>query len=165
MTTNELIIQLGHRLTEKSMFFATAESCTGGLVAEECTNVSGSSAWFVGSVVAYANHVKQNVLGVAADTLMEYGAVSEAVVLAMAEGVCRLMNAQCSVAISGVAGPTGGTPEKPVGTVWIACTVMHDENQHSNTAQCFHFKGGRDEVRKAASRASLLMALGMLGDI
>lgn len=166
MTTTELIIRLGQELVARKIFFATAESCTGGLVAEECTNVSGSSAWFVGSVVSYANHVKQHVLGVAEQNLIDYGAVSEAVVRDMAEGVCRIMHAQCSVAISGVAGPTGGSPEKPVGTVWIAASLCknHEEAVHEvmTKAHCYHFSGDRNAVRHVATKASLLMALNMV---
>ncbi|MFI3272550.1 MAG: CinA family protein [Pseudomonadota bacterium] len=163
MTSEELITHLGQKLVAQGMFFATAESCTGGLVAEECTNISGSSAWFVGGVVAYANKVKQGVLGVAEHNLINYGAVSEAVVRDMAEGVCRIMNAQCSVAISGVAGPTGGSPDKPVGTVWIACAVSPENaNKTMTKAHCFHFTGSRNDVRHAATKAALIMALEQL---
>lgn len=162
MHTSDLIHSLGAQLKERHMYFATAESCTGGLIAEECTNIAGSSAWFVGGVVAYANHVKHEVLGVTQASLVAYGAVSEAVVREMAEGVCRITKAQCSVAISGIAGPDGGTPDKPVGTVWIACAIATDEQKEQSyaiQAHCFHFTGTRNDVRRAATDAAIAMAL------
>ncbi len=107
-------------LTERGLTLATAESCTGGNVAARVVSVAGASACFRGSVVAYANDVKEKVLGVSGEDLERHGAVSEPVVRQMAEGVRRLLGADYGVATSGVAGPTGGTPEKPVGTVWIA---------------------------------------------
>lgn len=111
--------QIGDMLRRKGVTIATAESCTGGEIAHMITSVPGSSAYFKGSVVAYANEVKVNVLGVQATDLEREGAVSETVVLQMAEGVKKLMHTDYAVSTSGVAGPDGGTPEKPVGTVWI----------------------------------------------
>ena len=113
---NALLRGLGFTLS-------TAESCTGGGVAAAITSCSGSSDVFKGSVVAYANEIKSSVLAVPESILTEYGAVSEATVLAMAAGVSSLMKTDCAVATSGIAGPGGGTDEKPVGTVWVAAVV------------------------------------------
>jgi len=99
---------------------SVAESCTGGLISHEITSVSGSSEWFKGAVIAYSNEIKEKILHVKSQTLEEHGAVSEQVVRQMAEGVREIMGTEYAIATSGVAGPTGGTPEKPVGMVWIA---------------------------------------------
>ena len=116
----ELEQAIGHLLKEKGRTLATAESCTGGAVAALVTSVSGSSAYFLGSVVAYSNEVKEKLLGVKFSTLEKYGAVSEQTVIEMAEGVRHSLGSDIGIATTGVAGPTGGTSEKPVGTVWIA---------------------------------------------
>jgi nicotinamide-nucleotide amidase len=111
---------VGRMLKQQGKTVSTAESCTGGKIAAMLTGVAGSSAYFKGSVVAYANEVKVNVLGVNPDDISKHGAVSQTVVRQMAQGVQRLMQADYAIATSGVAGPDGGTPEKPVGTVWVA---------------------------------------------
>ena len=111
---------LGNLLLHKNATIATAESCTGGRLAAALNALPGSSAYYLGSVVAYANEVKEQVLGVEHNTLTQYGAVSEQTVLEMAEGVRRLMRTDYAIATSGIAGPDGGTEDKPVGTVWIA---------------------------------------------
>lgn len=111
---------LGELLKQRNATIATAESCTGGRLAAALNSLPGSSAYYLGSVVAYANEVKEQVLGVEHDTLMQYGAVSEQTVREMAEGVRRLMHTDYAIATSGIAGPDGGTEDKPVGTVWIA---------------------------------------------
>ena len=111
---------LGELLKQKNSTIATAESCTGGRLAAALNAQSGSSEYYIGSVVAYANEVKEQVLGVEHDTLIDYGAVSEQTVREMAEGVRHLMHTDYAIATSGIAGPTGGTEDKPVGTVWIA---------------------------------------------
>lgn len=111
---------VGELLAERKQTLSTAESCTGGKIAQMITSVAGSSAYFMGSVVAYANSVKRNLLGVPYELPDKYGAVSEQVVAAMAEGVRRITGTDFSVATSGIAGPDGGTASKPVGTVWIA---------------------------------------------
>lgn len=111
---------LGELLKQQNATIATAESCTGGRLAAVLNALPGSSAYFMGSVVAYANEVKEQVLGVEHDTLMRHGAVSEQTVLQMAEGVRRMMHTDYAIATSGIAGPDGGTEDKPVGTVWIA---------------------------------------------
>lgn len=110
-------------LRRKGYTLATAESCTGGAIASAITRVAGCSDVMLGGVVAYHNSVKQGMLGVAHETLREYGAVSEAVVREMVCGVSERLSADCAVATSGIAGPGGGTPEKPVGTVWVAVKI------------------------------------------
>lgn len=112
-------------LTQENLSISTAESCTGGKIASMLTSISGSSSYFRGSVVAYSNQIKQKVLGVSPEKLDKFGAVSEEVVKEMADGVRKLMNTDISIATSGIAGPGGGTKEKPVGTVWIA--ISHKE--------------------------------------
>ena len=116
---------IGQLLLTKQLTVSTAESCTGGSIASLLTSVSGSSAYFIGSVVAYSNDVKQKLLAVKTETLAEYGAVSEQTVREMAEGIRTKLGTDIGVATSGIAGPTGGTPEKPVGTIWIAYSDKH----------------------------------------
>ena len=129
----------GRLLKQHGMTIATAESCTGGRLAAALNAQSGSSAYYMGSVVAYDNSIKQHVLGVQHDTLLQYGAVSEQTVLQMAEGVRALMHTDYAIATSGIAGPTGGTPDKPIGTVWIAWATPK-----GTQAKCFHFGAARE---------------------
>lgn len=130
---------------------ATAESCTGGLIAATCTELSGSSAWFERGFVTYSNEAKTELLGVPAALIAEHGAVSEPVALAMAEGALRHARAEVAVAVTGVAGPTGGSPDKPVGTVWIAWAVQ-GAPAHAVRHQ---FGGDRAKVRAATVRDAL----------
>ncbi|NTW25480.1 MAG: CinA family protein, partial [Lentimicrobium sp.] len=109
----------GELLKQNKYSLATAESCTGGYIAHLITGIPGSSVYFKGSVVAYANEIKENVLGVSPDTISKYGAVSEETVFEMAAGIIERFHVNCAVAVSGIAGPDGGTDEKPVGTTWI----------------------------------------------
>lgn len=111
---------LGNKLLEKQLTLGTAESCTGGNIAHLITSISGSSRYFNGSIVSYSNEVKERVLGVSSEDLEQKGAVSEEVVISMAKGACHMLQVDCSIAVSGIAGPDGGTEDKPVGTVWIA---------------------------------------------
>lgn len=111
---------LGNKLLEKQLTLGTAESCTGGNIAHLITSISGSSRYFNGSIVSYSNDVKERVLGVSPEDLEQKGAVSEEVVISMAKGACNMLQVDCSIAVSGIAGPDGGTEDKPVGTVWIA---------------------------------------------
>lgn len=143
---------LGQRLARLGLLLATAESCTGGWVAKIITDIPGSSAWFDRGFVTYSNAAKQDMLGVLAETLAEHGAVSEAVVREMADGALRCSASQVSIAISGVAGPGGGLPEKPVGTVWIAWGI----SGRQLIAERFLFAGNRDAVREAAVMAALV---------
>jgi PncC family amidohydrolase len=112
--------ELGKLLLEKGLTLSTAESCTGGGIASVITSISGSSEYFKGGIVAYANEVKTALLGVSETTLKKHGAVSEETVLEMAKGAMKSMKTSCAIATSGIAGPGGGTPTKPVGTIWIA---------------------------------------------
>ena len=134
-----LEVVLGNLLKERQQTIATAESCTGGRLAAALNAQPGSSAYYMGSVVAYDNRIKEQVLGVQHDTLMEWGAVSEQTVREMAEGVRTLMHTDYAIATSGIAGPTGGTPDKPVGTVWIAWAMPQ-----GTQAQCFRFGAARE---------------------
>jgi nicotinamide-nucleotide amidase len=120
---DELETVIGALLVKNNATVGTAESCTGGFLAHRLTNIPGSSAYFEGSVVSYSNSIKMNVLGVAEDTLIKHGAVSEATAIEMAEGARKLLNTTYALATTGIAGPDGGTEEKPVGTVWIACAT------------------------------------------
>jgi nicotinamide-nucleotide amidase len=130
---------------------ATAESCTGGLIAATCTELPGSSAWFERGFVTYSNEAKTDLLGVIPALIEAHGAVSEQVALAMAEGALRHALADVAVAVTGIAGPTGGTADKPVGTVWIAW-AMRGMHAHAERHQ---FAGGRAEVRAATVRDAL----------
>ncbi len=123
-------------------FLATAESCTGGLIAAACTDLAGSSQWFDRGFITYSNAAKTEMLGVDAALIAQFGAVSEQVAAAMAQGAVKNSFAQVSVAVTGVAGPTGGSVEKPVGTVWIAWCV----NGQVSTKLC-RFDGARAIVR------------------
>lgn len=146
--------QIGTALGEKGLTIATAESCTGGEIAHMITSVPGSSAYFKGAVVAYANEVKVNVLGVSAEDIEREGAVSETVVLQMAEGAKRLMHTDYAVSTSGVAGPDGGTAEKPVGTVWIG--VATPEKVFARK-YAFSFTRERNIAKAAAKALELVM--------
>jgi nicotinamide-nucleotide amidase len=149
----ELIGRLAQRLRERGWMMASAESCTGGLIAGACTELSGSSDWFERGFVTYSNLAKSELLGVDPALIEAHGAVSEPVARAMATGAVERSGARCAVAVTGVAGPTGGTPEKPVGTVWFGwCTPagIFTERQR--------FNGDRAAVR----RASVAHALGGL---
>ena len=129
----------GRLLSQQGKTIATAESCTGGRLAAALNAQSGSSAYYMGSVVAYDNSVKTNILGVSPETLNTEGAVSESTVRQMAKGVRALLHTDYAIATSGIAGPTGGTPDKPVGTVWIAWATPN-----GTEAQCFHFGAARE---------------------
>ena len=148
---------LGSILTERGETLATAESCTGGNIAHEITRVAGSSAYFKGSVVAYSNEVKIRVLNVSSETLSGFGAVSRETVLQMVSGVQRLLSSDCAIATSGIAGPGGGSVEKPIGTVWIA--VRYGERSE---AECFCFEGDREQVIACATQSALLMFIPLM---
>lgn len=128
---------------------ATAESCTGGWISKMLTDVEGSSNCFGYGIVSYSNGAKESLLGVNPATLQEHGAVSEAVVKEMAVGVIALSGAHCAVAVSGIAGPDGGTEEKPVGTVWI-CWATRSSTKTDVVASAHQFAGDRDDVRSQA---------------
>ena len=131
---------------------ALAESCTGGMIAARVTDVPGCSAWFKGGIVAYSNEVKQQLLQVSGTLLEQYGAVSEAVARGMAEGVRRIVGSDLSLAVTGIAGPDGGTSEKPVGTVYIALA----DQGGCEVIRC-HFDGDRAAIRQQTVEKGLLM--------
>ncbi|MYL84392.1 nicotinamide-nucleotide amidohydrolase family protein [Desulfovibrio aerotolerans] len=155
---HQLAQAVGQALTAKGWLLGCAESCTGGLLASVLTDASGASAWFCGGVVAYANAVKRDVLGVSQALLEAKGAVSREAVLAMAKGARGVLRADVSVAISGIAGPTGGTPQKPVGTVWMAW-----EGPQGATVARFEFAGDRLAVKRLAVREALAGVLALAG--
>jgi nicotinamide-nucleotide amidase len=140
---------LVEELTESGKAVATAESCTGGWVAKAITDVAGSSAVFGYGVVSYSNGAKESIIGVQNKTLEDHGAVSSEVVEEMAKGTLRLSGADIAVAVSGVAGPDGGTKEKPVGMVWFAWAVRDGANAMVDT-RCEQFTGDRELVREAS---------------
>ena len=146
--------QLGTKLQAHQLMATTAESCTGGGVAYAITDISGSSAWFDRSFITYTNLAKMQMLGVAESTLLLHGAVSCEVVSAMALGALQHSVAHISVAISGIAGPQGGTADKPVGTVWFAW-ALRAEPSVSVVTECFHLSGDRLQVREQAIRIAL----------
>lgn len=146
LPAHELANDLGQLLLKKSLTVTTAESCTGGLVAAALTDIAGSSAWFHQGVVSYANSAKIDLLDVDPAVLAQHGAVSDAVVQAMAIGARHKAQADIAVAISGIAGPGGGTAEKPVGTVWIGWAIGVAESQSTH----YLFSGDRTAVREAA---------------
>jgi len=154
------IQMLGELLLRHGLMLATAESCTGGGVAQVLTSVSGSSHWFERGFVTYSNQSKKEMLGLPDAVLQEYGAVSEQTVRAMAEGALHHSHAQVSLAVSGIAGPGGGTLDKPVGTVWLGWAGLG----LPTLSRCEHFRGDREQVRYQAMIASLQGVLDMLAD-
>jgi nicotinamide-nucleotide amidase len=148
---------LGKRLIERKETITTAESCTGGNIAHLITLVAGSSRYYKGSVVSYANEVKENLLGVQKKSLEEFGAVSEEVVRQMAEGARKLMKTDYAIATSGIAGPDGGSDEKPIGTVWIAVS-----GKEKCVAKKFLFNTTRENFIERTSNQAILMCLEVL---
>lgn len=153
-TIEELAQALVADLLNEGRCVSTAESCTGGWIAKSITDVAGSSGCFGYGIVSYSNSAKESVLGVNPTTLQQHGAVSEQTVIEMAEGCLSLSGADLSVAVSGVAGPDGGTDDKPVGTVWIALASRRNDKVSSN-AQRHRFEGDRDSVRSKTVIAAL----------
>lgn len=145
-----LCAQLAQRLQERGWMLATAESCTGGMIAAACTDLGGSSSWFERGFVTYSNAAKTELLGVDEQLVAQHGAVSEVVARAMAFGAVRHSRAQVGVAVTGVAGPAGGSADKPVGTVWFGFHV--DGRLTSETRR---FDGDRAAVRAATVRHAL----------
>jgi nicotinamide-nucleotide amidase len=139
-----LASDLGRLLKDRGLMLATAESCTGGGIAEAVTRVSGSSAWFDCAFVTYSYEAKTAMLGVHRDTLVDYGAVSERTAHEMAEGAIARSRAQVAIAVTGIAGPTGGLLDKPVGTVWFAWKVP----KRPIISEVCHFQGDRMAVRR-----------------
>lgn len=157
-TENKSVSQvLGELLTERELTVGCAESCTGGNIAHNITRNPGSSNYFLGSVVSYSNDVKANVLGVSRTDLSRFGAVSKEVVESMAIGVSRLMQSDCALATSGIAGPDGGTAYKPVGSVWMAAKYGD-----KTVSELKVFKGDRDMVIESATNHVMVMLIKML---
>jgi PncC family amidohydrolase len=150
--TANAVAALARALVTRRATVAVAESCTGGLLGAALTARSGSSAYFRGGVLAYANAAKTRLLGVTPATLARHGAVSEPVARQMARAACRRLTATFGIAITGIAGPTGGTPRKPVGTVWLALA-----GPRGCRAQCLHLHGTRTQIRAQAVRAALAL--------
>jgi len=144
MDTTTVCTQLAAALETRGWMMATAESCTGGMIAARCTDLSGSSRWFERGFVTYSNAAKSELIDVPETLIAQHGAVSEPVALAMARGAVQHAHVQVSVAVTGIAGPTGGTPEKPVGTVWFAWCVGDQLS-----SQRMVFTGDRSAVREA----------------
>ena len=154
---NPLEIQVGQLLHERGLKLVLAESCTGGLLGSRITDVPGSSEYFLGGVVAYAYEAKADLLGVSWETLNTKGAVSRETVLEMARGVRHRMKAHIAVSVSGIAGPGGGTPEKPVGTTWIGLAADDGE-----WAKSYQFDRDREGNKISAADAALHLLLDYL---
>jgi nicotinamide-nucleotide amidase len=147
----ELATGVSELLRARGEVLATAESCTGGWIAKACTDIAGSSGWFEGGAVTYSNAAKQTLLGVAQQTLDRHGAVSRETALEMVAGALQRFGASVAVAVTGIAGPGGGSPGKPVGTVWMAW----QRRGIGARAEVFHFAGDRDAVRRQTVAAAL----------
>jgi len=156
---HQLAIRVGNKLRDERLTLATAESCTGGMVATAITDISGSSGWFERGFVTYSNQAKHEMIGVPTDMLDKHGAVSEPVARAMAEGALRNSRAQVSLAITGIAGPGGGTKEKPVGMVVFAWS-----NRLHTEVETLVFKGDREQIRAQAAAHSLRGLLTLLDE-
>jgi nicotinamide-nucleotide amidase len=157
-----LEIVVGQMLRERQMTISVAESCTGGLLAKRLTDVSGASSYVVSGYVVYANRAKTELLGMDPELIERHGAVSEPVARAMAEGALARTRADCAIAITGIAGPDGGTPEKPVGLIWLAIAIKGAET----TAREIRLMGNREMIRARAAQAGLnMLRLRLLGDL
>ncbi len=152
-----LVERLAAQLQQRQWMLATAESCTGGLIAGACTDLGGSSNWFERGFVSYSNAAKSELLGVSPALIAQHGAVSEEVARAMAEGALRHSAAQVTVAVTGVAGPTGGTPDKPVGLVWFGLALPGRVLTEKR-----HFPGDRAAVRAATVHHALSRLLELI---
>ena len=157
--TGDLAEAVGQALLEESSSMAVAESCTGGLVAKRVTDQPGSSRYFLGGIVAYANTIKTDLLGVSPGVLRNHGAVSQEVAEAMARGVAEVFGATFGIGITGIAGPDGGTPDRPVGTVWYAVFSPGE-----TVARRDLFLGGREDIRERAAQAALNLLLRVMED-
>ena len=157
LLTHDICELMANFLQKKGWFLATAESCTGGMISAACTDLAGSSAWFERGFVTYSNAAKTDMLGVDAALISQHGAVSEAVARAMVQGAIRHSNAQVAVAVTGVAGPTGGTAAKPVGTVWFGFATPAGV-----ITETHRFDGDRAAVRQATVHHALARLVELL---
>lgn len=151
---SDYVLDLAKLLLSKDKKITTAESCTGGLVAKMCTDIAGSSAWFDRGFVTYSNQSKQDMLAVPQKTITQYGAVSEQVVGQMALGALANSQANFSLSISGVAGPSGGSVDKPLGMVWFGFAI-----DSKLSTECMNFVGDREQVRKQSAEYALMRML------
>lgn len=158
LSTGEICQSLAERLTKSGLKLATAESCTGGMIAAACTDLPGSSAWFDRGFITYSNAAKTELLAVEERLLRRAGAVCEGVARAMVLGALSHSQAQVAISVTGVAGPTGGSPAKPVGTVWFGFAVPGQVITEKR-----HFEGDRAQVRTATVRHALKRLLELLG--
>lgn len=154
-TVPSLVVQLADRLRALGWHLASAESCTGGLIAAACTDLAGSSDWFERGIVCYSNRAKATLLAVPQPLIDAHGAVSEAVVRAMVDGVMRSSGADIAVAVTGIAGPAGGSAAKPVGTVWFGFAVRHRDGTLELGSEQRRFDGDRALVRAASVQYAL----------
>ena len=148
-----LEVIIGELLKKRKLTVSTAESCTGGSIAERLTSITGSSEYFKGSIVAYSNEVKKDLLHVSSETLEKYGAISEETVIEMVKGAMKALKTDCAVATSGIAGPGGGTPEKPVGTVWIAAGYKNEIRTYKQETN----RGRAMNIERAGNNALLML--------
>ena len=155
-----LATRIATAMQQHKLMLSAAESCTGGWIAKTLTDLSGSSAWFEAGVVSYSNEAKVSLLGVRPETLERVGAVGEDTALEMVSGALTRLNTDVAVAVTGIAGPTGGTPEKPVGTVWIGWQRRGDAPH----AKLFQFVGDREAIRRQTAAAALEGVLATLTD-
>lgn len=154
-----LELRIGSLLRAHGWKLATAESCTGGLIGHRITDISGASDYYLGGIVAYAYEAKVALLGVSWETLQRYGAVSRQTVLEMARGARIRLGADIAISVSGIAGPGGGTPEKPVGTTWLGLSTAEGE-----WARIYRFEGDRAQNKAASAQAALQFVLDALMD-
>jgi nicotinamide-nucleotide amidase len=157
----ELAEQVGRELRDAGWRIVTAESCTAGWITKALTDVPGSSQWVDSGYVTYSNAAKKRDVGVSARTLAEHGAVSEATVREMANGALRAAGVEMAIAVSGIAGPDGGTAEKPVGTVWFAVATLEAQGPTA-TCELRQFSGDREDVRRQSVDHALRLALRLL---
>lgn len=168
MNSSHWVAPLADALLQHGWMLTTAESCTGGMIASRCTDVSGSSNWFERGFVTYSNEAKHELLGVDSQLIEQHGAVSKEVVEQMVLGALRHSRAQVAIATSGIAGPTGGSADKPVGTVWFAWATPSDTGPTLDAesawvkTECLHLAGDRAAVREAAVQHALKTLVDLL---
>jgi PncC family amidohydrolase len=158
MVEMDLEIELGKVLKQKNLTIATAESCTGGLIANRITNIPGSSEYFDRGVVTYSNQSKIDILGVSAEIIDKFGAVSQETAKAMAESIKRIGKTDIGLAVTGIAGPSGGTPEKPVGLVYVGLAMVDSVKVFK-----FNFTGARLEIKRKTADEAIKAVINLLG--
>lgn len=156
-SSEDSVKELAMQLKQQCLKLVTAESCTGGLVAQQCTDQPGSSDWFERGFITYSNIAKTEMLGVNSADINQYGAVSQEVVENMAKGAVEHSHSNCAIAITGIAGPSGGSKEKPVGTVWIAWAAGG-----AIQSRCYLFTGNRNRVREQAANKAINGLISMI---